>query len=179
MRNTGIIYSSTEKTPIVLSEYADLLPPLDGEQHDALERDILRNGCYSPVIVNEDLEVIDGHHRLEICQANDVPFQMLVFSFEDALEAKLWAVDTQKNRRNMTIWALGNIALKLRADVEARAQSSHNANVGYKKSNGVKPASLNSDTPISDKVDTTALNLNSYGFGTCVHGIFHKLFDYT
>ena len=46
------------------------------------------------------------------------------------------------------------IGVKLRAEVETRAQSSHNANVGYKKSNGVKPASLNSDTPISDKVDT-------------------------
>lgn len=163
MRNTGIVYSSTEKTPTVLPEYADLLPPLDGEQRDALERDILRNGCYSPVIVNEDLEVIDGHHRLEICQANDVPFQMLVFSFEDALEAKLWAVDTQKNRRNMTIWALGNIALKLRADVEARAQFSHDANGGDKKSNDVKSASLNSDTPISDKVDTRQELADSVG----------------
>ena len=46
------------------------------------------------------------------------------------------------------------IGVKLCADVEARAQSSHNANGDDKKSNGVKSASLNSDTPISDKVDT-------------------------
>ena len=46
------------------------------------------------------------------------------------------------------------IGVKLCAEVETRAQSRHNANVGYKKRNGVKSASLNSDTPISDKVDT-------------------------
>ena len=28
MKNTGIIYSSTERTPVVLPEMAELLPPL-------------------------------------------------------------------------------------------------------------------------------------------------------
>ena len=53
MRNTGTIYSSTERTPVVLPEMAELLPPLTGEQLSALEADILANGCYSPVIVND------------------------------------------------------------------------------------------------------------------------------
>ena len=42
MRNTGITYSSTEKTPVVLPEFAGLLPPLTGEQLSALEADILQ-----------------------------------------------------------------------------------------------------------------------------------------
>ena len=63
MRNTGIICSSAERTPTVLPEMAELLPPLTGEQLAALEADILKNGCYSPVIVNEDMVVIDGHNR--------------------------------------------------------------------------------------------------------------------
>ncbi len=32
MQNTGTIYSSTERTPTVLPEMAELLPPLSGEQ---------------------------------------------------------------------------------------------------------------------------------------------------
>ena len=59
MRNTGTIYSSTERTPVVLPEMAELLPPLTGEQLSALETDILANGCYSPVMVNEDMVIID------------------------------------------------------------------------------------------------------------------------
>ena len=46
MRNTRTIYSSTERTPTVLPEMAELLPPLTGEQLAALEADILKNGCY-------------------------------------------------------------------------------------------------------------------------------------
>jgi hypothetical protein len=38
------------------------------------------------------------------------------------LEAKQWALDTQKGRRNLDKWELGKIALKLRPDVEARAK---------------------------------------------------------
>ena len=63
MRNTGIEYSNTERTPMVLPEMAELLPPLTEEQLAALETDLLKNGCYSPVIVNEELVIIDGHNR--------------------------------------------------------------------------------------------------------------------
>ena len=122
MHNTGTIYSSTERIPTVLPEMAELLPPLTGEQLAALEADILKNGCYSPVIVNEDMVVIDGHNRQRLCQQHGLPYQMAVFSFESMLEAKQWALDTQKGRRNLDKWELGKIALRLKPDIEARAR---------------------------------------------------------
>ena len=122
MRNTGTIYSSTERSPTVLPEMAELLPPLTGEQLAALEADILKNGCYSPVIVNEDMVVIDGHNRQRLCEQHGLPYQMAVFSFADLLEAKQWALDTQKGRRNLDKWELGKIALRLKPDIEARAR---------------------------------------------------------
>ena len=122
MRNTRTIYSSTERTPTVLPEMAELLPPLTGEQLAALETDILKNGCYSPVIVNEDMVVIDGHNRQRLCEQHGLLYQMAVFSFEDMLEAKQWALDTQKGRRNLDKWELGKIALRLKPDIEARAR---------------------------------------------------------
>lgn len=54
MKNTGIIYSSTERTPVVLPEMAELLPPLSEEQLGALETDLLKNGCYLGVWRMED-----------------------------------------------------------------------------------------------------------------------------
>ena len=127
MRNTGIIYSSTERTPVVLPEMAELLPPLTGEQLAALEADILKNGCYSPVIVNEDMVVIDGHNRQRLCEQHGLPYQMAVFSFETMLEAKQWALDTQKGRRNLDKWELGKIALRLKPDIEAKAKANQSA----------------------------------------------------
>lgn len=122
MKNTGIIYPSAEKTPVILPEMENLLPPLSEEQMTALEKDILKNGCYTHIIVDEKLVIIDGHHRQKICVEHDIPYTMLVFSFENMLEAKQWTLDTQKNRRNLTAWELGNIALKLKPDLEARAK---------------------------------------------------------
>lgn len=122
MRNTGIEYTSAERTPTVLPELAELLPPLSGEQLAALEKDILQNGCYAPIIVNEDLVVVDGHNRQQICTRHDLPYKMAVFAFDDLLEAKQWALDTQKGRRNMDKWELGKIALKLRPEIEAKAK---------------------------------------------------------
>ena len=119
MKNTGLEYASTERAPTVLAEMAELLPPLSGEQLAALEQDLLRNGCYSPIIVNEDLIIVDGHNRQSLCEKHGIPYKMAVFSFEDLLEAKQWALDTQKGRRNLDKWELGKIALKLKPEIEA------------------------------------------------------------
>lgn len=123
MQNTKTEYDSTERMPVILPEMEQLLPPLSGEQFSSLESDILENGCYAPIIVNEDITVIDGHNRFRICEKHNLPFTMLVFSFADLLEAKQWAVDTQKGRRNLDKWELGQIALKLKPEIEARART--------------------------------------------------------
>ena len=107
MKNTGITYTSAERSPVILPEMAELLPPLSAEQSAALEEDLLRNGCYAPIIVNEDMVIMDGHNRQALCEKHGLPYTMAVFSFEDLLEAKQWALDTQKNRRNLEKWELG------------------------------------------------------------------------
>ncbi len=164
MHNTGTIYSSTERSPTVLPEMAELLPPLTGEQLAALETDILKNGCYSPVIVNEDMVVIDGHNRQRLCEQHGLPYQMAVFSFEDMLEAKQWALDTQKGRRNLDKWELGKIGLRLKPDIEARAKENMSAGGGDQKSEGAKSGCVNSQNPISP-VNTTQELADAVGIG--------------
>lgn len=162
MRNTGTIYSSTDRSPTVLPEMAELLPPLTGEQLAALEADILKNGCYSPVIVNEDMVVIDGHNRQRLCEQHGLPYQMAVFSFEDMLEAKQWALDTQKGRRNLDKWELGKIALRLKPDIEARARANQSAAGGDKF--GEKPLSATLPEAVSS-VDTRRELADTVGLG--------------
>ena len=123
MKNTKTEYTSDQRTPVVLPEMEQLLPPLSAEQFSSLERDILESGCYAPIIVNEELVIVDGHNRFRICEKHGLPFRMLVFSFADLLEAKQWALETQRGRRNLSLWALGQIALKLKPELETAAKA--------------------------------------------------------
>ncbi len=155
MKNTGTEYMSTDRTPTVRPDFSELLPPLSDEQLSLLEADILKNGCYTPVIVNEDMVIVDGHNRASICDKHGVPYRMAVFSFEDDLEAKQWALDTQKSRRNLEKWELGKIALKLKPEIEARAK----ANMGQRTD-----LSVNSPKG-SDTVDTRKELAKAVGIG--------------
>ena len=174
MQNTKIEYSSSERTPVVLPEMEQLLPPLSGEQFSALENDILENGCYAPIIVNEDMVVIDGHNRFRICEKHGLPYRMLVFSFANLLEAKQWALDTQKGRRNLDKWELGKIALKLKPEIEARARFNMSAGGGDRKSDVAKSGLVNSPNPIS-AVDTRKEMAQAVGIGEQAMGRITKL----
>ena len=164
MQNTKTEYSSSERTPVVLPEMEQLLPPLSAEQFSALEGDILENGCYAPIIVNEDMIIVDGHNRFRICEKHGLPFKMLVFSFADLLEAKQWALDTQKGRRNLDKWELGKIALKLKPEIEAKAQANMAAGGGDQKSAAAKSGLATLPNPISS-VDTRKELAEAVGLG--------------
>ncbi len=162
MRNTGTEYGSADRTPVVLPELAELLPPLTGEQLAALEADLLKNGCYSPVIVNEDMVIIDGHNRQRLCEEHGIPYKMAVFSFEDLLEAKRWAIENQRGRRNLEKWELGKIALKLKPEIEAKAKANQSAAGGDKF--GEKPLSATLPEAVSS-VDTRKELAEAVGLG--------------
>ncbi len=93
--------------------------------------------------------IIDGHNRQELCEKYGIPYKMLVFSFQEMLEAKQWALDTQKGRRNLDKWELGKIALKLKPDVEARAKENMAAGGGDQKSEEAKSGLAILPNPIS------------------------------
>ena len=162
MKNTGIVYSSAERTPVILPEFAGLLPPLTGEQSALLEQDLIQNGCIAPIVVTEDLVIVDGHNRQAVCEKNGIPYRMMVFHFEDKLEAMRWAVDTQKGRRNLDTWELAKIALKLKPEVEARAEEKKHAYHGNQYESAV-PAML--PTQQTQKMETRKELANAVGIG--------------
>jgi len=46
-----------------------LLPPLSKEDYEALEADIIANGVLVPVEYDEAGNILDGHHRVAICES--------------------------------------------------------------------------------------------------------------
>lgn len=118
--------------------------------------------------------IVDGHNRFRICEKYGLPFKMLVFSFPDLLEAKQWALNTQKGRRNLDKWELGKIALKLKPEIEARAQANLSASGGDRKSEGAKSGSVNSPNPILP-VDTRKEAAQAVGIGEQTMGRLAQL----
>lgn len=160
MKNTGIVYKSEDRKPQAVPEFAELLPNLSDEQYTALKADILQNGCYPPVMVDENMRIIDGHNRQKICEENNIPYTMAVFAFDDDLEAKQWMLNTQKGRRNLAKWELGKIALKLKPEIEARAKANMSAGGQISQQGCTRLSNLD-----LAKVDTRQELVDSVGLG--------------
>jgi hypothetical protein len=47
---------------------ADALPDLTPEEYDALKAAIQGEGVLTPILLDEDDEVLEGHHRLRVCE---------------------------------------------------------------------------------------------------------------
>ena len=89
----------------VLKEFREFIIPLGEEELFQLEKSILTEGCREPLVVWErgrQLVVIDGHNRYSICRKNNIPFGIRKTTFNDIDEAKIWMINNQMGRRNLT-----------------------------------------------------------------------------
>lgn len=82
-------------------EFKALIPPLSLEEYSQLEKNIITDGCRDPLVVFNNT-LVDGHNRYEICTKHDLPFSILEKDFSDCGAAKLWMIDNQNGRRNLT-----------------------------------------------------------------------------
>jgi hypothetical protein len=98
--------------------FADAVPPLTPDEESDLRSDISRRGVVTSVLVSEDHEVLDGHHRMRIAAAlgqPDVPIQ--VVPGLSAAEKRALAIDLNLKRRHLTArQKRALVAQKLKAD---------------------------------------------------------------
>jgi hypothetical protein len=59
------------------------------------------DGCRDPLLTWNGI-LIDGHNRYEICTKHGLPFSILEKDFTDSGAAKIWMIDNQNGRRNLT-----------------------------------------------------------------------------
>ena len=86
------------KTRKLNTPYADLLPPLKTSEREALAADIKANGVLHPVVIDEDGNILDGHHRYSINR--DAPTVTVEGLSED--EKKAYTIRANLARRNLT-----------------------------------------------------------------------------
>ena len=86
---------------IINLELKELIPPLQLEEYKLLEKSIIEEGCRDSLVIWGNT-IIDGHNRYEICNRNNIEFSTKEMSFESIGEVKIWMIDNQLARRNLT-----------------------------------------------------------------------------
>lgn len=160
------LFQGTIKNNItVLPELKALIPPLQPEEAEQLEKNILQLGCREPLLIwkttadligredsGEVYVLIDGHNRFGICQKHKLDFNILLQNFDSLEAVKDFMLDNQLGRRNLSpeqmsyLRGLKYLALK-------KIQGGHNRKADP------EAASLPSDGPEANERLSTAERL--------------------
>ena len=111
---------------VVLEELKAYIDPLTPDEHDALERSLLAEGCRDALVLWGDV-LVDGHNRYGICQKHGLPFHTVQNpNFRSMEDVHLWMIDQHLGRRSLSDFQRGVLALRKReivAERRARAQA--------------------------------------------------------
>jgi hypothetical protein len=101
---------------IILDELRDLIPPLQAEESNQLERNILAEGCREALLIWQTTAnvldtnstqtstayiLVDGHNRYGICLKHKLNFKIHLISFDSLKEVRDYMIDNQLGRRNL------------------------------------------------------------------------------
>ena len=105
---------------VVNEELKAYIDPLTREEHEALERSILTEGCRDALVLWGDV-LVDGHHRYGICQKHGLPFQTVQNTrFKTIEDVHLWMIDQHLGRRSISDFLRGVLALRKKDIVDER-----------------------------------------------------------
>ncbi|MDR6562232.1 MULTISPECIES: hypothetical protein [unclassified Arcicella] len=115
---SGLISNETIKQKIViLDELKNLIEPLQEEELQGLESNILANGCKDSLIIWQTTEkvinpeaitdterfvLVDGHNRYKICTKHNISFNVMLMFFHSLQDVKNYMLDLQMGRRNLS-----------------------------------------------------------------------------
>jgi DNA-binding transcriptional regulator YdaS (Cro superfamily) len=116
---------------------------LSPEEYAQLEENILADGkCRNALIVWKDA-LVDGHNRLGICVKHGIRFEVAEMDFADREEVKLWIVNNQLARRNLSDAARIGLAMKKAEMMREKAKGN--------LSHGGRPRADEKGLPLSSK----------------------------
>ena len=94
-------------------EYEKLLPKMSDEEFTELKASIQAEGQHYPIVANENLEVLDGHHRFKACTELGIEPDFEVRKFEDKLLEKKFVIEANLRRRHLTKFQLVELGVPL------------------------------------------------------------------
>jgi hypothetical protein len=105
---------------VVNEELKAYIDPLTPEEHEALERSLLAEGCRDALVLWGNV-LVDGHNRYGICRKHGLPFQTVQNPrFQSVEDVHLWMIDQHLGRRSISDFQRGVLALRKREIVAER-----------------------------------------------------------
>ncbi|MFG6447255.1 plasmid replication/partition related protein [Roseateles sp. BYS180W] len=105
---------------VVLEELRAYIDPLTPDEHAALERSILAEGCRDALVLWGDV-LVDGHNRYGICTKHGLPFETVQNPrFKSMEDVHLWMIDQHLGRRSVSDFQRGVLALRKKEILETR-----------------------------------------------------------
>ncbi|MBB1594157.1 hypothetical protein [Achromobacter sp. UMC46] len=96
------------------------IDPLTEDEHEALERSLLAEGCRDALVLWGDL-LVDGHNRYAICQQHGIEFQTRQnTTFKSIEDVHLWMIENHLGRRSVSDFQRGVLALRKKEILLAR-----------------------------------------------------------
>jgi len=133
--------------PKIDPEFKGLIPPLTPEERKQLEQNILADcKCHDPIILWEGV-IIDGHNRFEICVQHGIEFQIIEMPLTSREAVKVWILNNQLSRRNLTDAARIEMAL-LKTELLQEKAKRNLTHGGRPKKGTEKPLSVSSKPKI-------------------------------
>lgn len=114
---------------VVNEELKAYIDPMTADEHEALERSILAEGCRDALVLWDNI-LVDGHNRYGICRKHDLPFNTVQNThFRSIEDVHLWMINQHLGRRSVSDFQRGVLALRKReilAERQVRAQEADN-----------------------------------------------------
>jgi len=141
---------------IVNEELKAYIDPLTPEEHAALERSILNEGCRDALVLWGDV-LVDGHNRYGICRKHGLPFNTVQSAlFKSMDDVHLWMIDQHLGRRSVSDFQRGVLALRKREILAARQQLALADALSAEPAPQATSESTVTSTPITDAPVTPA-----------------------
>lgn len=146
-------------------EYEKMLPKMSDEEFEELKASIQTEGQHYPIVANENLEVLDGHHRFKACTELGIDPDFEVRKFEDKLIEKKFVIEANLRRRHLTKFQLVELGVPL-LEIEkalAKKRQSTAGKIGRDIQLGLAP---NDAKPEFKKTKATAAVAKKVGVST-------------
>ncbi|MCC3262166.1 hypothetical protein LLE87_28775, partial [Paenibacillus polymyxa] len=96
------------------------IDPLTEDEHAALERSLLAEGCRDALVLWGDL-LVDGHNRYAICVKHAIPFKTIQHPhFKSIEDVHLWMIENHLGQRSVSDFQRGVLALRKKEILLAR-----------------------------------------------------------
>ncbi|MGE6212748.1 plasmid replication/partition related protein [Comamonas aquatica] len=141
---------------VVLPELKAYIDPLTPDEHDALERSILDEGCRDALVLWGNV-LVDGHNRFGICQKHGLPFKTIQNErFQNMEDIHLWMIDQHLGRRSVSDFQRGVLALRKREIIaERRAAAAAAVNAAKAESSAEAPWDGDTDPAVAQALANT------------------------